>query len=205
MIESVESAAARLKEVVAHTPLQYSQRLSQKYGASIYLKREDLQVVRSYKLRGAFNKISLLSEGERNKGVVCASAGNHAQGVAFSCKRLGIKGVIFMPEPTPRQKISQPDMFGQGNIEIILTADTFDDCQRAAWAYADEHKLTFVHPFDAPAIIEGQGTVGFEILHDRPETDVVIVPIGGGGLAAGAGAYLKQRNPAIQIYGVEPA
>lgn len=205
MIESVESAAARLKEVVAHTPLQYSQRLSQKYGASIYLKREDLQVVRSYKLRGAFNKISLLSEGERNKGVVCASAGNHAQGVAFSCKRLGIKGVIFMPEPTPRQKISQTEMFGQGNIEIILTGDTFDDCQRAALAYADEHKLTFVHPFDDPAIIEGQGTVGFEILHDRPETDVVIVPIGGGGLAAGAGAYLKQRNPAIQIYGVEPA
>lgn len=205
MIESVESASLRLKEVVAHTPLQYSQRLSEKYRASIYLKREDLQVVRSYKLRGAFNKISLLSEADRKKGVVCASAGNHAQGVAFSCKRLGIHGVIFMPEPTPRQKISQTEMFGQGYIEIVLTGDTFDDCQQAALAYANEQDMTFVHPFDDPAIIEGQGTVGMEILQDLPETDVVIIPIGGGGLAAGAGTYLKEGKSGIHIYGVEPA
>src|SRR5690606_30443878 len=204
MIEWVESASQRLKEVVAHTPLQYSQRLSEKYRASIYLKREDLQVVRSYKLRGAFNKISLLSEADRRKGVVCASAGNHAQGVAFSCKRLGIRGVIFMPEPTPRQKISQTEMFGQGYIEIVLTGDTFDDCQLAALAYANEQGMTFVHPFDDPAIIEGQGTVGVEILQDRPETDIVIIPIGGGGLAAGAGTYLKEKKPGIRIYGVEP-
>ncbi|MFC7524517.1 threonine ammonia-lyase IlvA [Parapedobacter sp. GCM10030251] len=205
MIKQIESASHRLQEVVAHTPLQYSQRLSEKYHASIFLKREDLQVVRSYKLRGAFNKISLLSEADRKKGVVCASAGNHAQGVAFSCKRLGITGVIFMPEPTPRQKISQTEMFGQGSIEIILTGDTFDDCQRAALAYAHAHNMTFVHPFDDPAIIEGQGTVGVEILQDRPETDVVIIPIGGGGLAAGTGTYLKAKNPRIHIYGVEPA
>ncbi|PPL02856.1 threonine ammonia-lyase IlvA [Parapedobacter indicus] len=204
MIEWVESASRRLTEVVAHTPLQYSQRLSEKYRASIYLKREDLQVVRSYKLRGAFNKISLLSEADRKKGVVCASAGNHAQGVAFSCKRLGIRGVIFMPEPTPRQKISQTEMFGQGYIEIVLTGDTFDDCQRAALAYANGHDMTFVHPFDDPAIIEGQGTVGMEILQDQPETDLVIIPIGGGGLAAGAGTYLKEKKPGIRIYGVEP-
>ena len=204
MIEWVESASRRLTEVVAHTPLQYSQRLSEKYRASIYLKREDLQVVRSYKLRGAFNKISLLSEADRKKGVVCASAGNHAQGVAFSCKRLGIRGVIFMPEPTPRQKISQTEMFGQGYIEIVLTGDTFDDCQRAALAYANEHDITFIHPFDDPAIIEGQGTVGMEILQDQPETDLVIIPIGGGGLAAGAGTYLKEKKPGIRIYGVEP-
>src|SRR5690606_1696742 len=150
------------------------------------------------------NKISLLSEGERNKGVVCASAGNRAQGVAFSCKRLGIKGVIFMPEPTPRQKISQTEMFGQGYIEIVLTGDTFDDCQRAALAYANEHNMTFVHPFDDPAIIEGQGTAGLEILEDQSNTDIVIVPIGGGGLAAGAGTYLKEKKSGIRIYGVEP-
>ena len=205
MIESVESAAQQLKEVVAHTPLQYSQRLSAKYEASVYLKREDLQVVRSYKLRGAFHKISRLSDADRLNGVVCASAGNHAQGVAFSCKRLGINGVIFMPEPTPRQKISQTEMFGQGYIEIILTGDTFDDCQQAALAYAGEHNMTFIPPFDDQAIIEGQGTVGVEILQDQPQTDVVIIPIGGGGLAAGAGTYLKEKKPGIRIFGVEPA
>ncbi len=205
MKENVELASRRLKEIVAHTPLQYSQRLSEKYQASIYLKREDLQVVRSYKLRGAFNKISLLSEADTKKGVVCASAGNHAQGVAFSCKKLGIKGVIFMPEPTPKQKISQTEMFGDGYIEIILTGDTFDDCQRAALAYTHEQDMTFIHPFDDLAIIEGQGTVGVEILQDQPDTDIVIIPIGGGGLAAGAGTYLKQVKPDIRIYGVEPA
>src|SRR5690606_8545301 len=155
MIESVESAAARLKEVVAHTPLQYSQRLSQKYGASIYLKREDLQVVRSYKLRGAYNKISKLTDAERSKGVVCASAGNHAQGVAFSCKKLGIKGVIFMPSPTPKQKINQTEMFGNGYVDIILIGDTFDDCQQAPLAYAAANHSPFIPTFGDDALIEG--------------------------------------------------
>jgi threonine dehydratase len=204
MKETIESALHRLKGVINRTPLQYSERLSAKYGAKVYLKREDLQLVRSYKLRGAFNKISKLTEAERSHGVVCASAGNHAQGVAFSCKKLGIKGVIFMPEPTPRQKIGQTEMFGNGFINIVLTGDTFDDCQQAALAYCAEHNMTFIHPFDDMDIIEGQGTVGMEILQDQPGTEVVIIPIGGGGLASGAGAYLRQSKPNVAIYGVEP-
>lgn len=204
MKQLIEAAAERLKGVVTHTPLQFSKRLSEQYSASIYLKREDLQVVRSYKLRGAFNKISKLTAHERRNGVVCASAGNHAQGVAFSCRKLGIKGVIFMPGPTPRQKISQTEMFGEGCIEIVLTGDTFDDCQQAALAYATEHAMCFIHPFDDIDIIEGQGTVGLEILQDQPNADVVILPIGGGGLAAGAGGYLKELKPGITLFGVEP-
>ena len=204
MKHRAEAAAERLKGVVTHTPLQYNQRLSEKYSATIYLKREDLQVVRSYKLRGAFNKISKLTEVERANGVVCASAGNHAQGVAFSCKRLGINGVIFMPGPTPRQKISQTEMFGNGRIEIILTGDTFDDCQQTALAYCTEHGMTFIHPFDDLDIIEGQGTVGVEILEDEPDTDIVIVPIGGGGLISGVGGYFREAKSGITVYGVEP-
>ncbi len=204
MKHRTEAAAERLAGVVNHTPLQYSQRLSEKYATTVYLKREDLQVVRSYKLRGAYNKISKLTEVERAKGVVCASAGNHAQGVAFSCKRLGINGVIFMPGPTPRQKISQTEMFGGDRIEIILTGDTFDDCQQAATAYGNERGLTFIHPFDDPYIIEGQGTVGVEILQDQPDTDIVIVPIGGGGLISGLGNYFKETKAQITVLGVEP-
>lgn len=197
-------AKARLKDVVTRTPLQYNLHLSEKYGADIYLKREDLQVVRSYKLRGAFNKISSLSDDERTRGVVCASAGNHAQGVAFSCKRLDIKGVIFMPGPTPRQKITQTEMWGNGNIEIILVGDTFDDCQKGALEYAQEHNMTFIPPFDDLKIIEGQGTVAVEILEDLPELDAIILPIGGGGLSSGVGYHIKKNTPHTKVYGVEP-
>jgi len=204
MKTQVEAAAERLKGIVSHTPLQYSPRLSERYQASVYLKREDLQVVRSYKLRGAFHKMSRLSAAQRQNGVVCASAGNHAQGVAYSCRKLEINGVIFMPGPTPKQKISQTEMFGGPYTEIILTGDTFDDCQQAALAYAKAEQKTFIHPFDDPDIIEGQGTVGLEIHHDLPDADVVIFPIGGGGLAAGAGSYLKAVRPAIKVFGVEP-
>ncbi|CAM3966054.1 threonine ammonia-lyase IlvA [Mucilaginibacter galii] len=198
------SAQERLKNVVRRTPLEFNQGLSDKYECEIYLKREDLQVVRSYKLRGAYNMISQLSEEQRQRGVVCASAGNHAQGVAFSCRRLGIKGVIFMPEITPKQKVKQTEMHGNGNIEIILTGDTFDDCLREALAYTEAHELTFIPPFDDYRIIEGQGTVGIEVLEDLPDTEVVIMPVGGGGLAAGAGSYFKQVNPGIKLIGVEP-
>lgn len=198
------SAKERLKNVVRRTPLEFNQGLSDKYECEIYLKREDLQVVRSYKLRGAYNMISQLSEEQRQRGVVCASAGNHAQGVAFSCRRLGIKGVIFMPEITPKQKVKQTEMHGNGNIEIILTGDTFDDCLREALAYTEAHELTFIPPFDDYRIIEGQGTVGIEVLEDLPDTEVVIMPVGGGGLAAGAGSYFKQVNPSIKLIGVEP-
>src|SRR5690606_24239064 len=125
-------------------------------------------------------------------------------GVAFSCKRLGINGVIFMPVPTPRQKIGQTEMFGSDRIEIILTGDTFDDCQQTALAYCAQHGMTFIHPFDDPDIIEGQGTVGVEILQDQPDTDIVIVPIGGGGLVSGVGGYFREAKPGVAIYGVEP-
>lgn len=199
-----EAAAQRLKGIVKHTPLDYHAALSQKYECELYLKREDLQVVRSYKLRGAYNMISQLTEDEQKRGVVCASAGNHAQGFAFSCNRMGIKGVIFMPEITPRQKVKQTEMFGNGFVEIILTGDTFDDCLAEALAYTDANRMTFIPPFDNYRIIEGQGTVGVEILEDLPGVEAVIVPIGGGGLAAGVGTYLKQHRPGILIAGVEP-
>jgi threonine dehydratase len=198
------SAKERLNGVVRRTPLEFNQGLSDKYECEIYLKREDLQVVRSYKLRGAYNMISQLDEQQRQRGVVCASAGNHAQGVAFSCRRLGIKGVIFMPEITPKQKVKQTQMFGNGCIEIILTGDTFDDCLQEALAYTEANEMTFIPPFDNYRIMEGQGTVGMEILEDLPDAEVVIMPVGGGGLAAGTGTYLKQVNPQITLIGIEP-
>jgi len=199
-----EAAHQRLKGVVKRTPLEYNAGLSAKYECEIYLKREDLQVVRSYKLRGAYNMISQLSAEELSRGVVCASAGNHAQGVAFSCNALGTKGVIFMPEITPKQKITQTEMHGHGNIEIVLTGDTFDDCLREALIYTEAHQMTFIPPFDHYRIIEGQGTVGLEILEDLPDVEAVIMPIGGGGMAAGTSSYLKQHVPGIYLIGVEP-
>ncbi|TFF40723.1 threonine ammonia-lyase IlvA [Mucilaginibacter psychrotolerans] len=199
-----EAAYERLKSVVRHTPLEHNERLSEKYECEIYLKREDLQIVRSYKLRGAYNMISRLNTEQLSRGVVCASAGNHAQGVAFSCKKLGTRGVIFMPEITPKQKVKQTEMFGNGNVELVLVGDTFDDCLREALIYTEAHGMTFIPPFDNEQIIEGQGTVGVEIFEDLPEVEAVIMPVGGGGLAAGAGTYLKQQNPDILLIGVEP-
>lgn len=198
------SALQRIKNVVKRTPLIFNNRLSEKYGCEIYLKREDLQVVRSYKLRGAYNLICQLDAEKLQKGVVCASAGNHAQGVAYSCKKLNTPGVIFMPEFTPKQKISQTEMFGNGMIKIVLVGDTFDDCLKDALAYAEKNGMTFIPPFDDERIIEGQATVGVEILEDLPDADVVILPVGGGGLAAGVGSYLKQEKPDMTIIGVEP-
>jgi threonine dehydratase len=199
-----EAAHERLKGVVKRTPLEYNAGLSAKYECEVYLKREDLQVVRSYKLRGAYNMISQLSAEELSRGVVCASAGNHAQGVAFSCNALGTKGVIFMPEITPKQKITQTEMHGHGNVEIVLTGDTFDDCLREALIYTEAHQMTFIPPFDHYRIIEGQGTVGLEILEDLPDVEAVIMPIGGGGMAAGTSSYLRQHVPGVYLIGVEP-
>ncbi|WP_374949073.1 threonine ammonia-lyase IlvA [Mucilaginibacter sp.] len=199
-----DAAYQRLKDVVRHTPLEYNDGLSAKYECEIYLKREDLQIVRSYKLRGAYNMIAQLSDEQLSKGVVCASAGNHAQGVAYSCKKRGIKGVIFMPEITPKQKVKQTEMFGNGNVELVLTGDTFDDCLREALIYTEKHGMAFIPPFDDLRVIEGQGTVGIEILQDLPDIEVIIMPIGGGGLAAGTGTYLKQHLPGIKLIGVEP-
>ena len=199
-----EAAYERLNGIVRNTPLEYNAGLSAKYDCEIYLKREDLQVVRSYKLRGAYNMISQLTDEQLSRGVVCASAGNHAQGVAFSCKKLGTRGVIFMPEITPKQKVTQTEMFGNGNVELVLTGDTFDDCLHEALAYTEAHEMTFIPPFDNYRVIEGQGTVGVEVLKDLPDVEVIIMPVGGGGLAAGAGSYFKQQNPDILLIGVEP-
>ena len=199
-----DAAYQQLKGVVKHTPLEFNQRLSDRYGCEIYLKREDMQVVRSYKLRGAYNMISQLHKDKLQNGVVCASAGNHAQGVAFSCKKMEIRGVIFMPEITPKQKVKQTEMFGNGNVKIVLTGDTFDDCLQEALAYTEAHNMTFIPPFDDYRVIAGQGTVGVEILEDLPGVEAVIMPVGGGGLAAGTGNYLRQQLPGILLLGVEP-
>lgn len=198
------AAADRLKGTVLHTPLEFNARLSEKYQAEIYLKREDKQVVRSYKLRGAYNMMSQIPADLIKNGVVCASAGNHAQGVAYSCNKLKIKGTIFMPEITPKQKVSQTTMFGNGWVDIVLVGDTFDDCLAEALRFTTANQMTFVPPFDHYHVMEGQGTVGVEILADLPDAEVVIMPIGGGGLSAGTGTYLKQQNPNITLIGVEP-
>ena len=163
-VDSIKQAASQLTEVVEKTPLSFSARLSEKYDAQVYLKREDLQAVRSYKIRGAYHKIASLTASEQQKGIVCASAGNHAQGVALSCKLLKIDGVIYMPATTPQQKIEQVRMFGGTFITVKLEGDTFDDAFELALAEGQVSNRTFIHPFDDPKIIEGQATVGLEIL-----------------------------------------
>lgn len=198
------SAALRIKKVVHKTPLQLSRSLSKKYECKVYLKREDLQVVRSYKIRGAYNMMSSLPADTLAKGVVCASAGNHAQGFAYSCKKLNAKGVVFMPVITPNQKITQTKMFGEDFIEVRLVGDTFDDCAAAAKIYTEENGLTFIPPFDDLRIIEGQGTVGVEVLEEQSEIDYVFIPVGGGGLSAGIGSYFKTYSPKTKIIGLEP-
>ena len=203
------AAAKRLSKVVYRTPLVFNQALSRKYSCRIFLKREDLQVVRSYKLRGAYNMMVTLPAEQLQKGVVCASAGNHAQGFAYSCHKLNVKGVVFMPIITPRQKINQTRMFGEDNIEIVLTGDTFDDCNTAAREYTEQKGMTFIPPFEDLRIIEGQGTVAVEILEDLPQGDAcaldyLFVPVGGGGLASGVGIYIKEHSPHTKIIGLEP-
>ncbi len=197
-------AALNLKKVVTRTPLQLNLNLSRKYQCNVYLKREDLQVVRSYKLRGAYNMMSSLPAEQLQKGVVCASAGNHAQGFAYSCKKLNAKGVVFMPVITPKQKINQTKMFGDDAIEVKLAGDTFDDCAVAAKKYTEENGMTFIPPFDDYKIIEGQGTVGLEILEEQSDIDFVFIPVGGGGLSAGVGTYFKTYSPKTKIIGLEP-
>lgn len=204
-LADIQRAAETISRVVEQTPLQQSIRYSKKYGANILLKREDLQRVRSYKIRGAFNKIAFLSKKQLEKGVVCASAGNHAQGVAFACSHLEVKGTIFMPVVTPKQKIDQTKMFGGDWVEVILEGDTFDDANKAAQLFCNQYGKTFVHPFDDEKIIEGQGTVGLEILQQSQEPiDYLFVPVGGGGLASGLCGVFKALSPSTKIIGVEP-
>jgi len=199
-----KGAAERIKQVVNKTPLVYNHHLSRRYNCNIFLKREDLQTVRSYKIRGAYNMISSLPASKTDCGVVCASAGNHAQGFAFSCKKLNIKGVVFMPFITPNQKVQQTKMFGEDMIEVVLVGDTFDDCAAAAKTYTEENEMTFIPPFDDIKIIEGQATVGVEILEELSNIDYLFLPVGGGGLSAGVGNYFKRFSPKTTIIGVEP-
>ena len=199
-----DAAYKRLKKVVTRTPLTYNQHLSKKYQCSVYLKREDLQVVRSYKIRGAYNMMSSLTPAELKNGVVCASAGNHAQGFAYSCNKMNVKGVVFMPVITPNQKVKQTKMFGEENIEVKLVGDTFDDCAVAAKKYTEENKMTFIPPFEDLRIIEGQGTVGLEILEDLAYIDYLFLPVGGGGLGSGVGTYFKTYSPKTKLIGLEP-
>ncbi len=205
-IQSVRQAAERLAHVVKKTPLELNRTASEMYGANIYFKREDLQQVRSYKIRGAYNKMATLKPQELSRGVVCASAGNHAQGVALACNKMKVKGTIFMPTPTPGQKLDQVKMFGGDYAHVVLAGDTFDEAKEAALQYCAAQDAVFIHPFDDPYIIEGQATIGLEILeqlHDH--IDYVFVPIGGGGLAAGLSSVLKELSPDTKIIGVEPA
>jgi len=205
LFREIQEAAKQLAPVVQKTPLMENTNLSEEFNATILLKREDLQVVRSYKIRGAYNKISSLTEAERLQGIVCASAGNHAQGVAYSCHLLQIKGVIYMPKTTPNQKIKQVQLFGKKYVEIILTGDTFDDAFSTAIAACEQNKSIFIHPFDDIKAIAGQGTVALEILESaKNPIDYVFVPIGGGGLAAGLSTVFKQLNHNTKIIGVEP-
>jgi threonine dehydratase len=204
-LENVKKAASLLRDVVLETPLQKNQYLSEKYEANIVFKREDLQGVRSYKIRGAYHKISSLTGEELEQGVVCASAGNHAQGVAFSCKAKKIKGVIFMPTTTPNQKIEQVKMFGGDYVEVVLNGDTYDDASYAATDYCKEKKMSFVHPFHDIKVIEGQATIALEILaQSKTPVDYLFLPVGGGGLAAGVSSIFKELSPNTKIIGVEP-
>ncbi|MBU5354745.1 threonine ammonia-lyase IlvA [Paenibacillus barcinonensis] len=204
-MEDIVRAHHVLREVIVRTPLQRDAVLSAKYNCNVYLKREDLQVVRSFKIRGAYNMIRNLTPAEMEKGIVCASAGNHAQGVAFSCNALGIHGKIFMPSTTPNQKVKQVRRFGGDNVEVVLIGDTYDDAYAEAMRACDEQGMTFIHPFDSPKIIAGNGTVAMEIMESLDEhADYVFVTIGGGGLVAGVGTYMRTVSPDTQIIGVEP-
>lgn len=206
VLKNVCKAEERLKNVVIRTPLGVNNNLSAIYGANISFKREDLQQVRSYKIRGAYNKMATMTPESLAKGVVCASAGNHAQGVAFACNRMKVKGTIFMPLPTPGQKLEQVRMFGGSFIEVVLYGDTFDEAKDAAVEFCRENDGVFIHPFDDPAIIEGQATVGMEILEQTEEPiDYLFVPIGGGGLAAGVCTVFRELSPQTRIIGVEPS
>ncbi|MGY6648866.1 threonine ammonia-lyase IlvA [Wenyingzhuangia sp. IMCC45574] len=204
-LESIIKAQMNIKGIVQSTPLLQVDNYSKDFGANISFKREDLQIVRSYKIRGAYNRIKNLSKQELENGVVCASAGNHAQGVAFACKALKVKGTIFMPITTPKQKVSQVKMFGGDYTTIELIGDTFDESSNAAEEYQLKTNATYVHPFNDWDVMSGQGTVALEILESATEPiDYLFLPIGGGGLASGVITVFKNLSPNTKIIGLEP-
>ncbi|WP_026570202.1 MULTISPECIES: threonine ammonia-lyase IlvA [Sediminibacillus] len=204
-VKDIIIAHQMLKDVVVKTPLQKDSILSERYQCNVYLKREDLQVVRSFKIRGAYHFMQSLNSEELQNGVVCASAGNHAQGVAYSCKALGVKGRVFMPATTPRQKVDRVEFFGGPFVEIVLTGDTFDDSYQEATAFCEANAMAFIHPFDDYRTITGQGTIGLEVLEEIDEpVSHVFMGVGGGGLISGVGSYIKNISPSTQVIGVEP-
>lgn len=206
-LSGVERAALAHKDVIQPTPLQRNSFLSDRYDAEIYLKREDLTLVRSYKMRGAFNFFrKAIETGTGAQHFVCASAGNHAQGFAFACQHFGVKGVIFMPVTTPQQKIAKTRVFGGDMVEIKIFGDFFDQCYKAAIEYAEETGAQMVPPFDHADIIEGQATVGLEILQQiQKPIDLMILPVGGGGLAAGVSQVMAECSPETKLIFVQPA
>ncbi|MEL7118840.1 MAG: threonine ammonia-lyase [Bacteroidota bacterium] len=204
-VENIYKAKVRLRNVAEQTPLMLNYNLSEHYGAQIYLKREDLQVVRSYKIRGAYNKMASTPLDQLKNGIVCASAGNHAQGVALACHKLKVSGKVYMPIVTPQQKVRKVKNFGRKHVEVILVGDTFDDAYHEALKDAEENNKLFIHPFNDEKIIEGQGTVGLEILEDiNVPIDYLFIAIGGGGLVSGVGSYFRQLSPSTKIIGIEP-
>ena len=200
-VKDIVKAHTNISKIMRYTMLQRNDDLSQIYQSNIFLKREDLTPVRSYKIRGAYNKISNLP---RNTKLTCASAGNHAQGVAYSCQLLKMNGDIFMPKITTKQKIDRVYKFGKEFVNIHLEGNNFDECSKIANEFLKSNTGEYVHPFNDPYVIEGQGTVGFEILNQLEKTDYIILPIGGGGLASGVSSLVKQINSKIKIIGVEP-
>ncbi|GLX67423.1 threonine ammonia-lyase IlvA [Paenibacillus glycanilyticus] len=204
-LEDIVHAQMHLKDVITRTPLQYNRVLSERYGCNVFLKREDLQIVRSFKIRGAYHLMRSLPPERLAAGVVCASAGNHAQGVAYSCQNLGVHGKIYMPSTTPRQKVNQVSFFGGEFVEVVLTGDTFDDAYAEAVAESQRSGMAFIHPFDDPKIIAGNGTVGQELMESADTVpDYILASVGGGGLVAGVASYVKTVSPMTKVIGVEP-
>ena len=202
----VDEAADCLKDVAVETPLQYDERLSLATGCKVWLKREDLQPVRSYKLRGAYTFISRLSEAQRAAGVIAASAGNHGQGVAWSCARLQIKGTVYVPSTTPRQKRDRIRFFGGDYVDLVVGGETYDLAAAAAAAEAERTGATMVPAFDDPRTASGQGTVAREVFSQLGHVpDALVIPVGGGGLMAGCGAWTRVNHPGVRLIGVEPA
>ncbi len=205
--EKIDEAYRKMNSIVVKTPLQYSDQFSNKYGAEIYFKREDLQIIRSYKIRGSYNFISSLSASNKKRGIVCASAGNHAQGVAYCSKKFKIKTFVFMPKTTPTQKVNRVKHFGGKFTEIRLTGNSFDECSKEAHEFAKKKKTVFVHAFNNEQIIAGQGTVGKEVLEQinkNKKIDFILCPVGGGSLVSGVGVYFKEHSKKTKVIGVEP-
>ena len=198
-LRQIEEAAKTLEDIVVKTPFSYAPILSEMSGCDVYLKKENLQTTGAFKLRGAFNRIARLDDDERNGGVVAASAGNHAQGVAFSAAHFGIKAIIFMPESTPLTKVNGVKRFG---AEVILAGGSYDEAYAIAKEFAQKNDMTFIHPFEDDAVIAGQGTIALEILESCRELDAVIVPVGGGGLISGIALAIKELRPEIEVIGV---